>query len=211
MKPLLIEGIEEYAIEKTGAEPDLLLRLAERTHAEMKFPQMLTGRLEGRLLKLLVLLSRPQLVVELGTFTGYSALSMAEGLPPGGRVITCELSIAARNMAQAAFDESPYGDRIEIRMGHALKTLRSIDEPIDFAFVDADKENYVGYYEELVPRTRPGGVILFDNMLWSGRVLDPKDEEDRAIDELNTLIASDDRVENVLLTVRDGVQFVVKK
>ncbi len=96
-------------------------------------------------------------------------------------------------------------------MGHALKTLRTIDEEIDFSFVDADKESYPEYYEEIVPRTRPGGVILFDNMLWSGRVLDPKDAEDRAIDELNTTIARDDRVENVLLTVRDGVQLIVKK
>lgn len=211
MKQLILEGIEEYAIAKTRPEPELLGRLAEKTRAEMQFPQMLTGRLEGRFLKLLVQLCRPRLVLELGTFTGYSALSMAEGLPPGGRIITCELSIAARNMAQAAFDQSPFGDRIEIRMGHALKTLRAIEEEIDFSFVDADKESYPDYYEEIVPRTRPGGVILFDNMLWSGRVLDPKDPEDRAIDELNTTIAHDDRVENVLLTVRDGVQFVVKK
>lgn len=211
MKPLVLEGIEEYAITKTRPEPELLTRLAERTHAEMKFPQMLTGRLEGRMLKLLVRICRPRLIVELGTFTGYSALSMAEGLPEGGRIITCEVNVAARDVAQAAFDESPYGDRIEIRMGPALQTLRTIDEEIDFAFVDADKENYPAYYEEIVPCMRPGGVILFDNMLWSGRVLDPQDEEDRAIDEVNTMIANDDRVENVLLTVRDGVQLIVKQ
>lgn len=211
MKPLVLEGIEEYAITKTRPEPELLTRLAERTHAEMKYPQMLTGRLEGRMLKLLVRICRPRLIVELGTFTGYSALSMAEGLPEGGRIITCEVNVAARDVAQAAFDESPYGDRIEIRMGPASETLRTIDEEIDFAFVDADKKNYPAYYEEIVPRMRPGGVILFDNMLWSGRVLDPQDEEDRAIDAVNTTIANDDRVENVLLTVRDGVQLIVKQ
>ena len=136
---------------------------------------------------------------------------MAEGLPDSGRIITCELNIAARNVAQAAFDESPFGDRIEIRMGHALKTLETIDEEIDFSFVDADKENYPAYYEAILQKTRTGGVIVFDNMLWSGRVLDPQDDEDRAIDELNTIVANDPRVENVLLTVRDGVQLIVKK
>jgi len=210
MKPLVLEGIEEYAVDNTRPEPELLTRLAAKTHAEMNYPQMLTGRLEGRLLKLLVRICRPRLVVELGTFTGYSALSMAEALPEDGRIITCERNIAAHDMAQAAFDESPHGGKIEIRMGDALKTLKSIDDEIDFSFVDADKENYPTYYEEIVTRTRPGGVILFDNMLWSGRVLDPQDEEDRAIDELNKIIASDDRVENVLLTVRDGVQFAIR-
>jgi len=211
MKQLLIEGIEQYALEKTRPEPNLLTELEQQTQAEMEHPQMLTGRLEGRLLKLLVQLCQPRLVLELGTFTGYSALSMAESLPDGSRIITCEINPAARDIAQAAFDRSPVGDRIEIRMGPALDTLRDLDQDIDFSFVDADKENYPAYYEEIVTRTRPGGVIVFDNMLWSGRVLDPKDDEDRAIDKLNGIIANDDRVENVLLTIRDGVQFIVKK
>ncbi len=211
MKPLQLPGIEAYALDKTRPEPAQLTALEARTWASMKNPQMITGRLEGRLLKLLVQICRPQLVLELGTFTGYSALSMAEGLPDGGRIITCDVDPVARDVAQAAFDESPFGTRIELRMGPALETLRALDETIDFAFVDADKLNYQAYYEEILTRTRPGSVILFDNMLWSGRVLDPADDEDRALDALNTTIAADDRVENVLLTVRDGVQLVVVK
>lgn len=211
MKQLVIDGIEEYAFDKTRAEPELLTELETRTRAEMDYPQMLTGRLEGRLLKLLVQICRPRLVVELGTFTGYSALSMAEGLPDGGRIITCEVNPAARDVAQATIDRSPFRDSIEIRMGPALDTLRGLKQEIDFSFVDADKENYPAYYEEIVARTRSGGVIVFDNMLWSGRVLDPQDDEDRAIDGLNGIIAADRRVDNVLLTVRDGVQLIVKK
>jgi caffeoyl-CoA O-methyltransferase len=211
MKSLLLDGIEAYAFDKTRAEPEYLTQLAEKTHAEMDFPQMLTGRLEGRLLKLLVQLRRPQFVLEVGTFTGYSALSMAEGLPDGGRIVTCEMNPKARAMAQAAFTVSPFADRIELRFGAALDTIAAIDEPIDFAFVDADKGNYANYYEAILQRMPSGGVIAFDNMLWSGAVLDPKTDDARALAKLNDALAVDDRVENVLLTVRDGVQLVVKK
>jgi len=203
--------IEAYAANKTGAEPESLTALAEFTHAEMKWPQMLTGRLEGRLLKLLVQLTRPKLVLEVGTFTGYSALSMAEGLPDDGRIITCEVDERARDVAQGAFDASAFGDRIELRFGPALDTIATIDAPIDFSFIDADKENYPTYYEALLERTRPGGVIVVDNVLWSGNVLEPDDEDSRAIAQLNDTVAKDPRVENVLLTVRDGVQLIVKK
>jgi len=211
MKPLVIEAIEQYARDKTRPEPRQLSELEEQTHAEMRYPQMLTGRLEGRLLKLLVMLCRPRLVIEIGTFTGYSALSMAEGLPDDGRLITCEIDPAARDMAQAAFDASPVGHRIELHFGPALDTLATVEEPIDFSFIDADKQNYPAYYEGILSRTRSGGVIVVDNVLWSGRVLEPDDEESLSIACLNDTIASDDRVENVLLTVRDGVQLVIKK
>jgi len=211
MKPLMLDGIEEYAFDSTRAEPEYLAALAERTHAEMEFSQMLTGRLEGRFLKLLVQLCRPQCVLEVGTFTGYSALSMAEGLPAGGRIVTCEMNPKARDMAQAAFDASPFADRIELRFGPALDTIAKLDGPVDFAFVDADKSNYEKYYEAILDRMPSGGVFVFDNMLWSGAVLDPKTSDDHALAKLNAALATDDRVENVLLTVRDGVQLVVKK
>ena len=205
------EEIEEYAFGATRPEPPLLRELAVKTHQVMELPQMLTGRLEGRFLKLLVQLTQPKLIVEVGTFTGYSALSMAEGLPADGRIITCEIDPKAQAMAQTAFDASPHGKKIEIRMGAALETIRGLNETIDLSFIDADKEGYPDYYEEIVSRTRPGGVILLDNMLWSGRVLDPKDADSKAVDRLNRIIAADERVENVLLTVRDGIQFVRKK
>lgn len=211
MKLLTDEGIDRYAFENTRPENELLRSLAERTEREMHDPQMLTGRVEGRLLKLLVQLCRPRLVLEVGTFTGYSALSMAEGLDPDGRIVTCEIDARAQQVAQAAFDASPFGDRIEIRMGPALETIRSLDEPIDLSFIDADKEHYPEYYESILERTRPGGLLVLDNMLWSGKVLDPQEEIPRVLDALNRRIARDERVENVLLTVRDGVQLVRKR
>ena len=210
MIDIVNEAIEEYASRSTKAEPELLQSLIVQTYDKMEMPQMLTGRLEGRLLKMLVQLCRPMLILEIGTFTGYSALSMAEGLPKGGRMITCDMDPKAQEMAQATFDASPYGKMIELRMGPALDTVRGLKETVDFSFIDADKEGYPVYYEEVLKRTRLGGVILLDNMLLSGRILDPQDAASRAVDQLNDTISRDPRVENVLLTVRDGVQFVRK-
>ena len=211
MELLTDEAVDRYALQNTRPENELLRSLAERTEREMDDPQMLTGRVEGRLLKLLVQLSRPRLVLEVGTFTGYSALSMAEGLGPDGRIVTCEIDPRAQQVAQAAFDASPFGDRIEIRMGPALDTIRSLDEPVDLSFIDADKEHYPEYYESILERTRSGGLLVLDNMLWSGKVLDPQEEIPRVLDALNRRITDDERVENVLLTVRDGVQLVRKR
>jgi caffeoyl-CoA O-methyltransferase len=211
MELLVDESIDRYVFAHTSPEPRWLQSLEERTQREMNDPQMLTGRIEGRLLKLIVQMCRPRFVLEVGTFTGYSALSMAEGLEEGGKILTCEIDPAAQKLAQEAFDASPYGDRIEIRMGPALDTIRNLDRDIDLAFIDADKERYPLYYEETLARTRPGGILVIDNMLWSGKVVDPKDATTRAIASLNQTIAGDERVENVLLTVRDGIQLVRKK
>lgn len=211
MGDLIDPDLEDYARRSTHPEPELLQELVERTHAEMESPQMLTGRLEGRLLALLVQIHRPRLVVEVGMFTGYSALSMAEGLPEDGRILTCEIDPEAARVAQETFDRSPHGHKIEIRMGPALATIRSLDETIDFSFIDADKVGYPEYYEALLERTRPGGLILMDNMLMAGRVLDPQEPGPIAIDRLNQALAQDDRIQNVLLTVRDGVQLVRKR
>ena len=208
---LVSEDLDRYAFRNTRPEPDALQSLAARTEREMKDPQMLTGRVEGRLLKLLVQLCRPRFVLEVGTFTGYSALSMAEGLAADGRIVTCEIDPAAQRVARQAFDASPFGSRIEIRMGPALDTIRSLDEPIDLSFIDADKERYPVYYEEVVQRTRSGGLLVLDNMLWSGSVVDPRDSTSRVIAGLNETIVRDERVENVLLTVRDGIQLVRKR
>lgn len=211
MKTFIADSIEQYAHDHTRMEPDLLIDLVNKTHTSMDSPQMLTGRVEGRLLKLLVQIHQPRLVVEVGMFTGYSALSMAEGLPPDGKIITCDIDPKSREMAQAAFDASPVGNKIEIRMGPAINTIRQIKQPIDFAFIDADKKAYPQYYEEILARTRSGGLIVLDNMFLSGRVLNPQDDTARAVAKLNQDIARDDRVENVLLTLRDGVQLVRKK
>jgi caffeoyl-CoA O-methyltransferase len=208
---LVDERIDRYAFQNTRPEPQLLQSLAERTEREMDDPQMLTGRVEGRLLKLIVQMCQPKFILEVGTFTGYSALSMAEGLDDDARIVTCEIDPVAQKVAQRAFDASPIGHRIEIRMGPALDTIRGLHEEIDLSFIDGDKERYPVYYEEIVQRTRPGGMLIFDNMLWSGKVVDPQDEITRAIAALNRTISRDERVENVLLTVRDGIQLVRKR
>lgn len=200
--------LEKYAFDHTRPEPDLLLRLFRETHDRMEAPQMLTGRLEGRLLKFLAQAIGAKRVLEIGTYTGYSALSMAEGMPEDGTVLTCEIDATHAAFARGFFDLSPHGKKIEIRLGPALATLKGLRGPFDMAFLDADKENYPAYYEKAVEMVRPGGLILVDNTLWSGMVLDPRDAESKAIDGLNKRIAADGRVENVLLTVRDGLQVV---
>ncbi|HLT91217.1 MAG TPA: class I SAM-dependent methyltransferase [Woeseiaceae bacterium] len=204
------EDIESYSFAHTRAEPPDLQALAEKTTREMPNPGMLTGRVEGRLLKLIAALVQPRFVLEVGTFTGYSALSLAEGAPEDAKIVTCEIDPAAREVAQAAFDASPFGHKIEIRMGPALETIAGLEREIDLAFIDADKERYPDYYEAILARTRPGGVLVLDNMLWSGKVLRPRDATSRTLHALNEAIAGDPRVENVLLTVRDGVQLVRK-
>ncbi|HKP97430.1 MAG TPA: class I SAM-dependent methyltransferase [Fibrobacteria bacterium] len=208
---IIDKDIENYAFDHTAPEPDLLRRLSEETHAKMQMPQMLTGRLEGRMLKLLARISGARRVLEIGTFTGYSALSLAEGLPEDGKVVTLEIEPAHAAMAKRYFDASPHGKKVEIRLGPALETLAGLPGPFDLAFIDADKENYPAYYERTVDLVRPGGLILVDNALWSGLVLKPHDRESLAIDAVNKRIARDGRVENVLLTVRDGLQLVRKK
>lgn len=208
---LVEQAIEDYAYRVTREEPEDLQKLVARTRAARDDAGMLTGRVEGRLLKLLVQLVNPELVLEVGTFTGYSALSMAEGLTGDGRIISCEIDPEAQKMAQAALDASPYGHRVEIRMGPAVDTIRRMEANIDLAFIDADKENYPVYYEEIMTRMRPGGLIVIDNALWSGRVLDPKDADSKGVARLNEIIREDSRVENVMLTVRDGIQLARKK
>ncbi len=213
MDPLVRPGIEEYARASTTPEPALLQQVAGETEALGERARMLTGRLEGRLLKFLVGLSRPRRVLEIGCFTGYSALSMAEALPEGGRLSTCEISREHARIAQANFDRSPWGHRIELRLGPALETIASLAGPFDFVFIDADKANYPVYYEGVLPKLAEGGLIAFDNVLWSGRVLDEQDtsEDTQAIRALNERLARDERVECVMLTVRDGLTLVRRR
>ena len=205
--------VEQYAVEHTTGEPAYFAELAERTRAETDAPTMMVGTLEGRFLAALVALARPQLVLELGTFTGYSALSMAGSLPPGGRIITCDISEKHVALARRNIAASPHADVIEIRVGPALDSIGALDGPFDMVFIDADKVNYVAYYEAVVPKLAPEGVILADNVLWSGRLLDDSDDSTatRAIREFNDHVAADERVEVVMLTVRDGVSLIRRR
>ena len=206
----LDEKIEEYAFNHTSYEGNLLKRLEEETYEKLEIPQMTTGRIEARFLKLLARLVGAKRILEIGTFAGYSALSMAEALPEDGELITCEIDPEAIVFAKRYFDLSPHGKKIGLLEGAALDSLKSISGPFDMAFIDADKENYSNYYEAILPMIRYGGLIAVDNVLWSGRVLDPKDKSDKAIHQFNERVIRDKRVESVLLTVRDGLNCIIK-
>jgi len=203
--------IEEYAQAHTEPPGPLFEELREKTYAEMRAPQMQVGPLEGTFLRLLVKLARARRVLELGTFTGYSALMMAEGLPDDGELITCDIDPKAEAVAREFFARSPHGRKIQLRMGPALQTLASLQGPFDLAFIDADKTNYSAYYDAVVPLLRAGGLLVADNTLWSGRILQPESPDDHALVAFNTKVAADPRVDKVLLTVRDGMMLALKR
>jgi caffeoyl-CoA O-methyltransferase len=212
MSFIVPEEIERYAEEHTTAPDDLLRRLAEETRATLQSPQMLTGTLEGRLLEFLVFATGARRVLELGTYSGYSAISMAAALPPGGHIDTCEVDEEHAAVARRYIEEAGYADRITIHLGPALETIARLEGEFDFVFIDADKVNYSAYYEALVPRLAGGGLMAIDNTLWSGKVLEPdEDPGTRAIAELNDRIAHDPEVVAVQLTVRDGVTLVRRR
>jgi caffeoyl-CoA O-methyltransferase len=204
------DEVDGYAAAHTTPPPELLQELAEETRATLRAPQMLTGTIEGRFLELLVFGLGAKRVLELGTYSGYSSLSMAAGLPEGGHIDTCEADATHAEVARRYIAQSPYADRITVHPGPALDTIQQLEGEFDFVFIDADKENYVNYYEALLPRLSETGLMAIDNTLWSGRVLDESDDSEatRAIREINDRIAGDDRVVAVQLTVRDGVTLV---
>ncbi len=212
MLSLVKEAIEAYAHDHTREESDLFRRLREETYATVASPQMQVGRVEGRFLKMLAQLIGAKRILEIGTFTGYSALMMAAALPEDGSLITCDIDPNVARIARRYFDESGYGHKIEIRLAPALETLASLKPHFDMAFIDADKANYPKYYEECLRLLRPGGLIVADNVLWSGRVLDPSpdDRDTNAIVDFNRIVQQDCRVENVCLTVRDGMMLIRK-
>ncbi len=212
MSEIVPGKIERYVESHTSPLSGLLEELIKETHEKTPSPQMLTGRVEGRILRMLVTISRARRVFEIGTFTGFSALMMAEGLPKGGELITCELTTNNAAIAQKYFDRSPYGRKITLRIGPALDTMKTIpDETIDFVFIDADKNAYPQYYEESMRILRPDGIITADNTLWGGKALEPDDEESRAIAAFNDRVSKDDRAEKVMLTIRDGIYLIRKK
>jgi caffeoyl-CoA O-methyltransferase len=205
------EGVEEYVEAHTTAVPGYLRDLAAET-LQMPGAPMLSGPVEGRLLETLAFVTRARLAVDVGTFTGNSAIAMAGGLAEGGRVVTCDVNTETLAIARRHIAASPYADRIEVREGPALDTIASLDGPVDLAFIDADKTNYTNYYEALLPKLADAGLIAVDNTLWSGRVLDDgaTDEDTVAIRAFNDHVAADPRVVCVQLTVRDGVTLIRK-
>lgn len=212
MKAIIPRKIEEYCLRHSTARDPLLRELEKYTHRHLADAQMLIGPHEGALLAMLVRLSSARRVLEIGTFTGYSALCLAEALPQNGRLVTCEIRPERAKIARAFFKRSPHGRKIQLRLGAALETLADLPRSakFDFVFIDADKENYVNYYEAVLPRLKPDGLIVADNVLWSGRVLVPKTKTDRAIVAFNKHVRRDKRVECVMLPVRDGVSLIRK-
>lgn len=205
---LIPKDIERYAEEHTDSVDPLFEELREETYKSMRSPGMQVGRLEGSFLKMLARLSGARRALEIGMFTGYSGLMIAAGLPDDGELITCDVDPQAEEVARRYFARSPHGRKIQIRMGPALDTIRSLEGPFGFVFLDADKENYSNYYEAVLPLMPRGGLLVADNVLWSGKVLEPKEPSDLAIVAFNDRVAQDPRVERVLVTVRDGMLLV---
>ena len=213
MNRLVSADIEAYAQAHSIPESDLCRALREETQRRMESPQMIVGPLEGAFLKMMTQLVQATSVLEIGMFTGYSALCFAEALPADGTVLTCEIDEESAALARQYFARSPIGRKIEIRMGPALDTMQHLKGPFDLIFIDADKINYVNYYRRVLDLLSPQGVMLIDNVLWDGDVLKQPapDEKTAAIQELNRVVANDPSVAAVLVTIRDGVLVVRKK
>ncbi|OGW82651.1 MAG: methyltransferase [Omnitrophica bacterium GWA2_52_8] len=211
MNPIHHELIEKYAACHSTSEDPLLKELEQVTHEQTEWPQMLIGHVEGQFLRMLIEILQAKRVLDVGTFTGYSALAMAAGLPEDGELITCDRNEKTTRIAREFWDRSPHGKKIYLTLGDAIKTIPAQKGPFDFVFIDADKENYIRYWELCLPKVRKGGVIAVDNVLWGGRVLDPKDETDKTVAAFNKRILNDPRVEIVMLPVRDGITLARKK
>ncbi len=204
-----LRKIDQYAVAHTKPLPPLLQELVDETHQEMgRMAGMLSGPVEGSLLQLLVATAGAKRVLEIGMFTGYSALMMAAALPDDGELITCDINARTIAFGKRYFERSPHGHKITVLEGGALENIKRLEGPFDFVFIDADKTNYTNYYEAALPLLSPRGLIAVDNVLWRGEVLDPKDENARAIASFNDHVQNDDRVTNVLLTVRDGLMLI---
>ncbi len=210
---IISEDIQKYAENCSSGEPEVLSELNRETYSDFLFPRMLSGHLQGRFLSMLSSLVKPHRILEIGTFTGYSAICLAEGLDEGGMLHTIELNDENEFKITEFFKKSGVENKIKLHFGDAQKIIPDIHEIFDLIFLDADKENYLNYYHLIFDKLRPGGIILADNTLWSGKVLDPSqmDKETIGIREFNEAVTQDSRVENVLLTIRDGIMMIRKK
>lgn len=203
--------IRDYAIDHTEPESDVYRRLTEKTYHGEQMPEMLSGPLVGNFLQILVRLTGAQRALDIGMFTGYSALKLAEALPPDGKVFTCEIDRERVRRAREFFQRVPWGNRIKILEGPALESVRALEPPFEIIFIDADKQAYLDYYRRAVELLTPGGVVVLDNALYSGRVLNPENESSRAIAETNEYILQDPRVFSLLMPIRDGLMVAHKR
>ena len=209
------EELEDYILKHIDAEGEALYKLNRETHLYHLRPRMCSGHLQGRMLKMMVRMIRPQHILELGTFTGYSALCLAEGLADDScRLDTIEIDEKLEDFIRAHFDASPLAPRINLHIGDARDVLPTIEGDFDLVFIDANKREYCQYYEMVFDRVAPGGFIIADNTLWDGKVVDwgkKLDAQTEGILRFNDMIAADDRVEKVILPVRDGLTIIYKK
>ncbi|MDZ7694162.1 MAG: class I SAM-dependent methyltransferase [Balneolaceae bacterium] len=203
--------IKDYAHTHTTPETELIQELIQYSDQNLKHIDMLSGRVVGRLLNILVKVAGARRVLEIGMFTGYSALMMADALPEDGELITCDMNEKYAEIARRFFEKSANGHKITVKMGEALETIKTLEGPFDFIFIDADKRNYPNYYRETLPILKSGGLMVIDNVFLAENVIDPNDEKAKAVDKLNKRIAEDERVEQVMLTVRDGLTIVLKR
>lgn len=207
--------IDSYILSHSEAEPAYLSDIVRATHLHMINPRMMSGHLQGRILKMLVEMTGSRRIIEIGTFSGYSALCMAEGLPADGTIDTIEVDDEQEDFIRRQLSRAPHGVKVSLHIGDALDVIPTLNGPYDMAFIDADKRSYRLYYELLLPLMSTGGIILADNTLWDGKVLDPSpapgDHQTIAIKEFNNFIATDTRVEKVILPLRDGLTIIRKK
>ena len=204
-------NLEDYITSHSDAEPEYLAKINRATHLRMINPRMLSGHFQGRVLTMFCHMIQPQKVLEIGTFTGYSALCMAEGMPENGVVHTIDYDDELESFIAENVTGSEFGHKIKLHIGDALTEIAKLDETFDLVFIDADKLEYMAYYEAVLPKLRTGGYIMVDNTLWDGKVLkpvDPKDKETIAIMEFNDFITNDKRVEKVLLPIRDVLSLI---
>ncbi len=203
--------LSEYSEDHTSPESDLLKKISRDTHARVMMPRMLSGHLQGKFLSMISKMIRPKTILEIGTYTGYSTICLAEGLASGGKLITLDINEELESKVRGYFKEAALENVIDYRIGNALKLIPELQVNFDLVFIDADKENYSSYFDLVINKVTSGGYILADNVLWSGKVLDTKPDKDtRAILEFNKKVQEDSRVENVLVPIRDGILLMRK-
>jgi predicted O-methyltransferase YrrM len=202
------QELEDYIEKHSQNEPELLAQLNKETYQKILLPRMLSGHFQGRILSMLSKLIRPNTILEIGTYTGYASLCLCEGLQENGQLHTIDIKEELVDFQRKYFDKSPWGNQIFQHLGEAISIIPNLDLKFDLVFIDADKENYINYFEMIVPRMNKGGIILSDNVLWSGKVLEPLQKNDSSTEILlqyNELLKNDPRVETVLLPIRDGL------
>ncbi|MCC6180860.1 MAG: class I SAM-dependent methyltransferase [Bacteroidia bacterium] len=206
--------LSDYCNQHSKAETDILARLNRETHLKVVSPRMLSGHLQGRVLSLISKIHQPNLILEIGTYTGYSALCLAEGLKENGKLISIDVNEETSAFAKSFIQQTNFKSKIELVVSDAKIFIKTINQPIDLVFIDADKKNYLHYYQLVLDKMPSGGLIIADNVLWSGKITIPENEMDRetlALHQFNQFVQQDERVENVLLPIRDGLMMVRKK